>query len=93
MNGWTGMCIISALTVFGFWSLGVLYFLDKILTRRGKEREMLLQRIQAPDLATNQHAVQTVAEQPRMTPRYDDDEELGRLLAGDAIGFDPMGDQ
>jgi hypothetical protein len=92
--------IIAALTFSSAWFFALLVFIDRRDGRNREERsamrmheQMLLQRIQAPAAAVDQHVIQTAEAQERMTPRWDDDDNFSKLMQGDTIGFDPLGDQ
>jgi hypothetical protein len=91
MNSITGIVIIAALTTLSGWFFLFLYYGDRWAARRSREREMLLQRIQAPQIAVDQHVIQQAEEQKRMTPHFDNDEEFQRLDEM-MIGIDPLGE-
>lgn len=97
MSSQTMIIIIASLSFSSAWFFAILIFTDRWHQRVRLEREaarkheqMLLQRIQAPVAAVDQHVIETAQAQPQMTPRYDNDEDLDRLLNGDTIGFDPL---
>jgi hypothetical protein len=100
MTSQTMLVIIAALSFSSAWFLGLLVFIDRRDHRNREERsamrmheQMLLQRIQAPATAVDQHVIQTAEAQERMTPRWDEDDDFSKLMQGDTIGFDPLGDQ
>lgn len=98
MTSQTMIIIVASLSFSSLWFFAILIFTDRWHHRVRLEREavrkheqMLLQRIQAPVAAVDQHVIETAQQQPQMTPRFDSDEDLHRLLGGDTIGFDPLG--
>ena len=95
MDAWTGAVFIWGLSMIPLVFFTTLFYADRMSNRRQHERDqrreheqMLLQRIQAPQIAVDQHVIKQHVDQERMTPRYDDDESLADLMQ---IGIDPMG--
>lgn len=68
-----------ALLLIALVAINVAYLvlLDRNDIRAGLEREMLLQRIQAPELAVAQHAQPDMSESQGV-PLFDDDEQYWR---------------
>jgi len=98
VDAWTGAVFIWGLSMIPLVFFTTLFYADRMSNRRQHERDqrreheqMLLQRIQAPTMAVDQHVIQQATQQPRMTPHFDDDEEFHSLMNGDGIGLDPMG--
>jgi len=98
MDTMTGAVFIWGLSMIPLIFFTTLYYADRMSGRRHQEKaarmaheQMLLQRIQAPTMAVDQHVIQQATQQPRMTPHFDDDEEFHSLMNGDGIGLDPMG--
>jgi hypothetical protein len=100
MTSQTMIVVIASLSFSTAWFFAILVFADRRQRRVLEERsalrmheQMLLQRIQAPATAVDQHVIQTAEAQERMTPRWDEDDDFSKLKQGDTIGFDPLGDQ
>jgi hypothetical protein len=92
MNQMAGIVLIVGLSVSPLLLFIACYYGDRRAVRNAKTQEMLLQRIQAPQIAVDQHVIQQAEEQKRMTPHFDSDEEFQRLDEM-MIGIDPMGAQ
>jgi len=93
MDAWTGMVFIWGLSMISLIFFVVLYYANEFSARRAKQQEMLLQRIQAPQVAVDQHVIQQAQEQERKAARWDDDDDFHSLMGADAIGFNPMSDE
>jgi len=88
MDSMTGIVIIFSLSLFAAMSLALLYYADKFSARRAAQQEMLLQRIQAPQIAVDQHVIREAHATPTRAVRFDDDEDFYRLKDDDMLGVD-----
>lgn len=86
MTSQTMIIVIASLSFSSLWFFALLAFTDRWHSRVVEDRQMLLQRIQAPQAAADQHVIQTAQPQAPMTPRFDHDEDLHDLM----IGIDPL---
>jgi hypothetical protein len=91
MDQMAGIVLIMGLSVSPLLLFIACFYGDRRAVRNAKTQEMLLQRIQAPQVAVDQHVIQQAEEQKRMTPHFDSDEEFQRLDEM-MIGIDPLGE-